>query len=165
MEWQSCQFAPKEEPHLDHESTTRPCDDANGVLPSCAPLAVPFVPFQQTNSTRYTQMDALANGTLFPGLNLPFHAKTAPSSLPESAASELQALYFVLNELGLYLDTHQNDTEAFRLFQQYSKLADEGRRRYEATFGPLSQAAAAQSDRYTWLDSPWPWEYNKEGEQ
>lgn len=148
---------------MELEPTIRPCDDACGPLPSCAPLAVPFVPFQQTNSKRYNQMDALANGTLFPGLNLPFHLKVAPSSLAESAALELQALCFVITELGLYLDTHKDDTEAFRLFQQYVKMEAEGRRRYEAAFGPLTQSAAAQHDRYTWLNSPWPWEYSKEG--
>lgn len=148
---------------MDNESNLRPCDDACGTLPSCAPLAVPFVPFQQEDPKRYNQIDALANGTLFPSLNLPFHLKTNPSSLSESAILELQALHFVLTELGLYLDTHKNDTEAFRLFQQYSSLAKEGRRRYEASYGPLTQIATAKQDCYNWLNSPWPWEYNKEG--
>ena len=44
-------------------------------MPECAPLAVPYVPFQQTNPKRYSQQDALNNGTLFPGLNLPFRVK------------------------------------------------------------------------------------------
>ena len=138
------------------------CEDAYGPLPSCAPLAVPAVPFQQTNAKKYNPTDALANGTLFPGLNLPFRLKKEPSSLAEGAALELQALHFVLTELGLYLDTHKDDMEAFRLFQQYSKLAAEGTRRYEASFGPLTQMAAAHMDKYTWTDSPWPWEYRKE---
>ena len=34
-------------------------------MPSCAPLAVPYVPFQQQGSQKYSQADALANGTLF----------------------------------------------------------------------------------------------------
>ena len=51
------------------------CADHCGTLPECAPLAVPYVPFQQTGSKRYTQQEALNNGTLFPGLNLPFHLK------------------------------------------------------------------------------------------
>lgn len=148
---------------MDAGSVTRPCDDASGTLPSCAPLAVPYVPFQQTSSQRYSQTEALANGTLFPGLNLPFHLSTVPSSLPEeSAALELQALLFVLNELGLYLDTHQDDKEAFQLFRQYAELAEEGRKRYESSYGPLTKRDVAQFDRYTWLNSPWPWEYQNE---
>ena len=148
---------------MELDSTIRPCDDTFGSLPTCAPLAVSFVPMQQQGAKRYNQIDALANGTLFPGLNLPFHLKTEPSSLAESALLELQALHFVLTELGLYLDTHKHDTEAFRLFQQYAKLEDEGKRCYEAAYGPLTQIATAQSERYNWLDSPWPWEYGKEG--
>ena len=44
------------------------CPDTNGTLPSCAGLAVPYVPFQQNNPQKYAQSEALSNGTLFPGL-------------------------------------------------------------------------------------------------
>lgn len=147
---------------MDLERPVNQCEDTHGSLPSCAPLAVPFVPFQKENPRRYNQIDALANGTLFPGLNLPFRLKEEPSSLSESAVLELQALHFVLAELGLYLDTHKDDMEAFRLFQQYAKMAQEGKRRYEASYGPLTQMSAALNDQYVWLNSPWPWEYRKE---
>ena len=107
-------------------------------------------------------MDALANGTLFPGLNLPFHVKVDAASPANSAAAEIQALEFVITELGLYLDTHQDDTEAFSLFQQYVRLAEEGRARYTAMYGPQFQTDAAKAGAYTtWLNDPWPWEYSK----
>ncbi len=48
------------------------CGDNSGVLPQCAPLAVPYVPFQQTGAKKYTQAEALDKGTLFAGLNLAF---------------------------------------------------------------------------------------------
>ena len=89
------------------------CGDACGTMPECAPLAVPYVPFQQTNPKRYSQQDALNNGTLFPGLNLPFRVKPDAAKVMGGALAELQALEFVLVELGLYLDTHQGDAEAF----------------------------------------------------
>lgn len=141
----------------------RPCADGHGTLPPCAPLAVPYVPFQQTGSQTYSQQEALANGTLFPGLNLPFQINTVAATPAQTGALELQALCFVLNELGLYLDTHPDDKEAFDLFREYSKLAREGRRRYEAMYGPLTLAATADQDRYTWINDPWPWEFHQEG--
>lgn len=144
---------------------TRPCGDACGTLPSCAPLSVPYVPFQQTNSQKYNQTEALANGTLFPGLNLPFHVRTAPGNLAEGLATELQALKFVIVELGLYLDTHKDDQEAFQLFQQYAALEKEGRARYEAMYGPVTQPAAADSACYNWVCDPWPWNYPEGGEK
>ncbi len=145
------------------EANKRICGDGQGTLPSCAPLAVPYVPFQQSGSQTYSQQDALANGTLFPGLNLPFQINTVATTPAQTGALELQALNFVMLELGLYLDTHPDDKEAFELFREYGKLAQEGRRRYEAMYGPLTKQAAANQDQYTWLNDPWPWEFRQEG--
>ena len=141
------------------------CSDNFGTMPSCAPLAVPYVPFQQTGSKKYNQNEALNNGTLFPGLNLPFKAKVNARDVVEGHLAELQALEFVLVELGLYLDTHQNDKEAFALFQSYAEMEREGRRRYEAMHGPLTQTAAANNDSYSWLKEPWPWAFQEGGKK
>lgn len=139
------------------------CADTCGTLPECAPLAVPYVPFQQTGSRRYSQQDALNNGTLFPGLNLPFHLKVDAQNVPNGPLAELQALEFVLTELGLYLDTHQGDAEAFELFRQYAVMEKEAREKYEAMHGPLMQTSAARDKTYTWLKDPWPWNFTEGG--
>lgn len=145
---------------------TENCGDGCGRLPEYAPLAVPFVPFQQTGSKRYSQQDALANGTLYPGLNLPFRAKPEAVKLLGSELAELQALEFVLMELALYLDTHQEDSEAFALYQQYAKMEQEARARYEAVHGPLTQMAAANGQSWAaWLQQPWPWHYTEGGKK
>ena len=102
--------------------TQASCPDNNGTLPSCAGLAVPYVPFQQNNPQKYAQSEALSNGTLFPGLNLPFHLAVDGSSLPATPLAELQALEFVILELGIYLDTHKDDAEAFAMFKQFSAM-------------------------------------------
>ena len=60
--------------------TASNCPDRCGTMPACAPLAVPYVPFQQDAPQKYSQSDALSNGTLFPGLNLPFHLKVDGST-------------------------------------------------------------------------------------
>ena len=149
----------------DNGTNSRPCADACGTMPACAPLAVPYVPFQQQGSPKYCQTDALANGTVFPGLNLPFHLKVEAADLPDTHSTQLQALLFVVTELGLYLDTHQDDAEAFRLFQQYAEMARDAKKRYEEMHGPLTQLNASQGQAYRWLDDPWPWEFkNGEGD-
>lgn len=145
------------------ENGTKPaaCSDNCGTLPECAPLAVPYVPYQQSGSKRYSQMDALNNGTLYPGLNLPFRAKPTAASVPQSPLSELQALEFVLQELALYLDTHPSDGEAFELFRQYAALEEASRAAYVAECGPVMRGETAQSKTYTWLQDPWPWNYRE----
>lgn len=140
-------------------SSAASCPDAQGTLPSCAGLAVPYVPFQQNNAQKYSQTEALSNGTLFPGLNLPFHLKVEGSTLPATPLAELQALEFVVLELGLYLDTHKDDTEAFNLYRQYAAMEKSARAAYEAQFGPITKSAAATGDSYQWLSEPWPWNF------
>ena len=156
-------YGNEEESYLNTESPNNICADTCGTMPSCAPLAVPYVPFQQTGSRKYSQEEALNNGTLFPGLNLPFKAKVKARDVVSGPLSELQALEFVIVELGLYLNTHPDDKEAFALFQKYVAMAKEGRERYEAMFGPLTLKAAAASDCYSWLADPWPWNYPEGG--
>ncbi len=145
--------------------STQTCDRDSGTMPSCAPLAVPYVPFQQKGASQYDHTEALNNGTLFPSLNLPFHVKSQAANVVDSALSELQALEFVLAELSLYLDTHTDDTEAFSLFQQYADMEREGRQRYEAAFGPLSRESVGNFSTYRWLEEPWPWNYPEGGKK
>ncbi len=152
---------------MEPDTSMKPvCGDACGTMPECAPLAVPYVPFQQTNPKRYNQNDALSNGTLFPGLNLPFHLKKDASNAVTCPLGELQALEFVLVELALYLDTHQADSEAFALFQQYAALEKAGREKYEAMYGPITLSATADHKNWgCWIKDPWPWNYPEGGDK
>ena len=84
----------KEETTLYIEKTTTPgscsgdgtaakCCDREGSLPArCAPLAFSYVPMQNNNPKRYDQRQALQQGTLFPGLDLPFHRELLAGRLP-----------------------------------------------------------------------------------
>ena len=132
-----------------------------GTLPNgcCAPLAFPYVPVQSNDPERYSQQDALCAGTLFPGLNLPFHAQLE-TKFPavNTALSELMALDFAVKELNLYLDTHPQDQEALSLYASYIKLAQEGHEKYISQYGPLTSENLVLSEGYTWLNDPWPWE-------
>ena len=136
------------------------CQPGQGSLPgTCAPLAFPFVPMQEENPVRYSRMEALQTGTLFPGLDLPFKAAIqAKTQMANTALVELMALDFAIDELGLYLTTHAQDQEALQLYWSYLKLAKEGREKYQKLYGPLLQTDATPEDGYAWLKDPWPWD-------
>ena len=140
--------------------TSVACDVMEGSLPgACASMVFPYVAMQGENPQRYNQKDALAIGTLFPGLHLPFFKETQQRmQCGNTALCELMALDFAIDELGLYLDTHREDKEALQLYTNYVTLAKEGRQRYEAAYGPLQQTAVTLSGGYTWLNDPWPWD-------
>lgn len=135
------------------------CSFKQGALPGCAPLAAAFVPMQQETPPRYSAADALPRGTLFPGLDLPFKNTANSSTIggnPE--LTELMAMGFALDELGLYLDTHRNDSEAFALFKTCAQQYKTARDKYVEEHGPQKQLDAALDKCYTWLNDPWPWE-------
>ena len=129
-----------------------------GRLDECGALAVPHAAMQRESPELYSQEEALAQGTLYPCLNLPFYLKVNGSPVPATPLTQLQALNFVCTELGLYLDTHPEDREAFTLFQRYSEAEKKARAAYESQFGPLSQGSTAAQKTWNWTMSPWPWE-------
>ena len=132
--------------------------DMMGFLPGIAPLANPYVPFQQSNPSQYEPRKALIRGTLFPGLDLPFLGMVNKSELPVTPLTELQTIAFVIQELALYLDTHRNDAEALSLYREFQKLYEKGVEIYTNKYGPLNHKRFADGE-YRWLDDPWPWEY------
>lgn len=134
-----------------------------GRLPSPAPLANPYVPFQFENPPRYEPRKALVRGTLFPGLDLPFMGMVNKNEKPVTPLTELQTLGFVVQELALYLDTHRDDQEALEVYRTFQKMFADARRAYEEACGPLTHMFQ-EDGPYRWLDDPWPWEYAKNRE-
>lgn len=149
-----------EKPNLTPDMPAANCGTGQGTLPGrCAPLAFPYIPMQEPNPVRFSRMEALQTGTLFPGLDLPFKAAIqAKTKLANTALVELMALDFATKELNLYLDTHANDQEVLQLYWSYLKLAKEGREKYQKMYGPLTSTDLTPEDGFAWLRDPWPWE-------
>ncbi|MEG1632780.1 MAG: spore coat protein CotJB [Oscillospiraceae bacterium] len=143
---------------MDNISKAADCGYKSGILPACAPLGVSYVPMQQSAEPAYGSADALSRGTLFPGLDLPFMNLINKTPTKQSPLRELMAVDFVVDELELYLDTHKEDKEAFATYQSMLRLAAEGRRKYVAAYGPVSQSDMLDEKSYTWADNPWPWD-------
>lgn len=139
------------------------CDHKRGPLPECAPLAMAFTPPQQSSEPAYETKVALARGTLFPGLDLPFmNVVNKPDGL-STPLCELMALDFVVQELKLYLDTHPDDKEAFEALKTCIRMSREGQKRYVEQYGPVSFDDVRFSEDYSWVHAPWPWQNGKEG--
>ena len=136
-----------------------------GCLPPKAPLANPFVPFQEESPSRYEPRRALIRGTLYPCLDLPFMGMSNKTEKPVTAMTELQVLAFMVQELALYLDTHPDDAEALKQYRTYQKLYHDCAMRYTENRRPLTHSQPTDAKEYNWLCDPWPWEYaaNREG--
>lgn len=134
-----------------------------GMLPADAPLAMAYVPIQRSARPAYESIEALSRGTLFPGLDLPF-MNIVNKTLPVTPLVELSAIDFVCDELGLYLDTHRDDEEAFEMYQTVLALKKEAHMRYMEKCGPVKKSDMLGMADYSWLDNPWPWEYRADME-
>lgn len=137
------------------------CSYKNGTLPACAPLALAYVPMQQSSTPAYEPCEAIKRGTLFPGLDLPFMNIVNTADIDDTPLCEVMTLSFAAHELHLYLDTHPNDTEAFAALKDLLKLCKEARKRYTEKYGPLKPSDLADMDKFNWLQDPWPWCYQK----
>lgn len=135
------------------------CREMDGRLPKgCGNMAFPYIAMQREDAQRYEDKEALLQGTLFPGLDLPFR-KELRSRFPKvnEALLELMALDFAIDELGLYLTTHSDDQQALELYWSYIRLGQEGRKKYQEQCGPLMQTDITPGS-YKWLSDPWPWD-------
>ena len=135
------------------------CNFKQGPLPECAPLALAQTPMQQSSEPAYDRRMALARGTLFPGLDLPFMNMVNTGDLTGTPLGEVMALDFVAQELALYLDTHSADEEAFELYKSILALSKTAKEKYVKLYGPLTHSDLLQAQSYTWIKNPWPWDY------
>ncbi|WP_089738853.1 spore coat protein CotJB [Gracilibacillus ureilyticus] len=72
---------------------------------------------------------------------------------------KIQAVDFVLVDLTLYLDTHPDDLEAIKQFNQKSYESRQLKAEFERQFGPLLQYGLSYSSYpWNWKDAPWPWQ-------
>lgn len=135
----------------------------SGGLSAClrVPSRSPLLSARELPRSGYSKTKALetARSFLF-GSPLPLEGQRP--QLADTKLNQLRALDFVIQELGLYLDTHPNDSEAFALFQNYVELEKAARESYVEQHGPLTQNDAALNSTYTWGNGPWPWQYSEE---
>ena len=72
---------------------------------------------------------------------------------------EIQAIDFVIVELNLYLNTHPDDHEAIRQFNDFTEKSMLLKIEFEKKFGPLMNFGRSFSNYpFNWGDTPWPWQ-------
>lgn len=149
--------------------------DSSNLCTCAEQLAMASIPKQEWCEP-YDLLTALAEGTIFPCLNLTFYkapagkcsCKTSSSVSDKSQKnreemmSQLSAVSFAINDLTLYLDTHPDCPNGLALFyqlleQRLTLLSD-----FAREFYPLTQTSMVTGDydhnQYGWSEGPMPWE-------
>ena len=149
--------------------------DASNLCTCAEHLAMASVPKQEWCEP-YDLLTALAEGTIFPCLNLTFHkapekvcdCKTSNSQSSsaeknrEEMTSRLNAVSFALNDLTLYLDTHPDCPKGTALFYQLLEERLTLLSNFAREFYPLTQTSMItgnyNQNQYGWSEGPMPWE-------
>ncbi len=100
----------------------------------------------------------MENGTYIPYKNMTY-LKPRISNQRQSDLYKLQEIAFAAHDINLYLDTHPNDTDAIRLYNEYNKQEQMLNDDYERKYGPvdLSDSQGLSMTPWAWIESPWPW--------
>ena len=101
----------------------------------------------------YPVQTAIMRGTLYPELDKPLNCAAQPHGC--TAPTVEQMMGFAAWEVRLYLNTHPYDANALQLYHQLCQQAPKPD--YACAFVPCN------SEQWTWVDDPWPWEYEANG--
>ncbi len=144
-------------------------------------LAIANIPIQEWGEL-YSEEEALNIGTVFPDLNKPFFAaeaemgskspiasgadntvKTKEQSDREQLIIKINQAAFYLDDLTLYLDTHEMDVQAIQMYHEKAKECAELRKQFAQQFYPLTRLCIPFRTHdgevsFCWQDGPMPWE-------
>lgn len=132
-----------------------------GMLPRKAPLANPYIPAQLPGPTVYEMPFGFIRGTVFRGLDLPFHGMANQYPKHQSCKIQLQQIKFYIQEICLYLDTHPEDEGMRENLRFYQKLCQKKEEEYIRLYGPIRKEDNLCDGGYSWINGPWPWEFSR----
>ena len=97
-------------------------------------------------------------GTYIPYKNMTF-IKPVITSEKDKMLYDIQETAFAAHELNLYLDTHPNDVNTIKLYNEYNKKEKMLNDEYERKYGPidLSDTEGLSMTPWAWIKEPWPW--------
>jgi spore coat protein JB len=121
---------------------------------------IPNIGYEQNIFNSY---DGFIRGNMFPSLYGPYITeepfKLTPQNEREALLDRVRELDFATLDLGLYLDTHPDDEEMIKSYNQYLNQEKQASAEYESRYGPLSRSSETLNTYpWAWIMPPWSWE-------
>ena len=76
----------------------------------------------------------------------------------EALLEQIDQASFAVDDVKLYLNTHPDDQEALRFYEQHRDARLNLLQQYAQQFGPLTADLVYNTQCWTWPQTPWPWE-------
>ncbi len=113
-----------------------------------------------TNKAFFPAATAFANGAIekdiYEGYKNYLPRPYVLNNTMEGLERTIQAYYFSLNDLTLYLDVHPDDTKAINQFNEYVKEFNDAMDDYIKLYGPIN-FYSKEENPWIW-NKVWPWE-------
>ena len=74
----------------------------------------------------------------------------------DNLLKQIMEYKFYINDMTLYLDTHNNDKTALKLHNEYVQKLNKVVKEYEENYGPLTIETVMES--WEWAQDLWPWQ-------
>ena len=111
----------------------------------------------------FDDKEAFMLGNLFKNLYMSYNGFSNYFFQPENDRQKKLALVqmylFIAHEINLFLDTHPTNEEMIMLYNKYASLYKEAMCEFESVYGPLLVANTNESNPFSWVKGPWPWEH------
>lgn len=135
---------------------------------SMYPLSDPFIrTFMIDNNTNQDKFinasEGFLRGNMEKGTYVPYknmnYIKPVFDNQRQKDLYELQKVCFAAHDVNLYLDTHPNDANMIKLYNDYLRSEKKLEREYEEKYGPLnlSDDSGLNVTPWSWIENPWPW--------
>lgn len=114
-------------------------------------------------SNMFDPYNGFIRGNMFPSIYNKYKVENPYNIKPMNEQAELltyiDSYCFACTDLKEYLDTHPDDKDALKMFNQYKDAKKDYIEKYENKYGPLTTDSNSLS-KYPWMwnNSPWPWE-------
>ncbi len=113
------------------------------------------------NNNLYPYEEGFNKGTLFKDIYSKYknHVyKLNVSSEKDKLLLNIQMYNFALKDLNLYLDVHPTDQSMLVKFNSVKNKLKDLKREYANKYGPLCASENDSTDKWTWINNPWPWD-------
>ncbi len=124
-------------------------------------INIDSINFNRDNSL-YSPMEGFNKGNMFKNLYSKYKNHIYKLKLSIKKMSYyvyiLQMYSFAMKDMNLYLDVYPDDKNILNSFHDYRKKYEALKKQYESEYGPLCMSNTLNTEKWTWVSNPWPWD-------
>ncbi len=113
------------------------------------------------NEKLFSKLEGFNKGNMFSNIYSKYKNyvyKLKVNNQKDELLYKIQMYAFALKDYNLYLDIYPTDNNILREFRDTKVEYEKYKNEYESKYGPLCITGVESTSKWTWLNSPWPWD-------